>query len=474
MPSFKEVAKIRLPTPHEKQKVFTDWETLHPNAQVLVAPAGVKVGKTFGCSLWLLTQTLINHGFYNVWIAPTLYKTRIGYRYMKAMMPDIPSVRFRDGEQEILFSNDSFIKCLHGRDAEITVEGEAIDSFVIDEAGKLQAQLWHSLFTTITQTMGKGIITGTPRGRSWYYDLFKKAQAGDPMLCWALLQTIDSPFIKLEMIERARRILPPHLFLQYYLSQFVSDSTVYGDLSRIWQDEIIVENPSFWISSDIAARQLPVCIGLDLAKRRDFTVMTAVNAMGQTVGYVRFKGKPFIDQAKALARFSKYFIGSDNEIRYDRTGIGDVVGELIVREMENVPGDWRITPVVFTNASKSEMVSLLNHAIESDGWKCPRIPRVEHEMTSLEVTSSKSGLHSYSAPGGDHDDVHWSFALAISGIMADVKIGNQLDMIEAAMSGKLLDIDEREESDEDMEDNDDIFPKIDVDSDDELVDLEVI
>ena len=87
-PVARPTAVLRLPTPHKEQEIFVTWEDQFPQAQVAVFPAATKVGKTFGSSIWLLQTALINQGFYCVWIAPTLYKCRIAYRYMKAMLPE--------------------------------------------------------------------------------------------------------------------------------------------------------------------------------------------------------------------------------------------------------------------------------------------------------------------------------------------------------------------------------------------------
>lgn len=453
---------IRLPEPHPAQEIFVDWEERFPEAQVLVAPAGTKVGKTFGACLWLLLQALVNPSYYCVWIAPTLFKCRIAYRYMKAMLPDCEWIQCKDGVLEIWFGNGSFIKFLHGRDAEVTVEGEAIDAFVIDEGGKQKAQLWYSLLTTITQTEGKGIVTGTPRGWGWYRDLYLKATAGDPMLAHATLKTTDSPFVSPAAVERAKRILPAALFEQYYLAVFVSQSGVYGDLSRIWDETLVVDRPNFWVHPDEAVRATAVCVGVDLAKRRDFTSFAAVTGDGTTVGYARIHGKPYKTQVAMLERFLRYFPGEENELRYDRTGVGDAVGEEISAMVDRLNGGWGVTPVVFTNQSKQEMVTRTTFAVEEGWWRCPKIPRVEHEFAALEVAASKSGLHTYGAPDGDHDDVHWAFAMAISGAHAGTVSLSQLDMIEAALSGKLLtnDDDEAPADDGAVDDDfpDDFFP----------------
>jgi hypothetical protein len=439
-------AIIRLPEPHDSQRLITDWDMDHPEARVGIFPCGTKVGKSFGGSLWQVRQNLANAGQYGLWSAPSLYKARIGYRYQKAMLPDIPEIDCKDGRMEIWYGNASFTKFMHGRDAEVAVEGDAIDNFVIDEAGKQKAQLWYSLLTTITQTQGIGIITGTPRGTGhWYHDVFNKARLGDPFFCWGQLRTIDSPYVMPEAVEQARRLLPRALFEQYYLAMFTSQSSVYGDLSEIWDRSLEVKRPSFWMHPDESARNRSVCVGVDLAKRRDFTVFFAVNDIGQTVGYCRFRHRGYQEQIELLGRFSQYFKGEDNHLRYDRTGVGDAVGEIISRVFDRVAGDWRVTPVVFTNAGKQEMVARMQHAVETGWFSCPYIPRVEHEFVNLEVTVTKSGLHAYAAPDGDTDDVHWAAALGVTGAHVGLAGAETLDMIEAALSGKLLTSDEDED-----------------------------
>lgn len=489
-PAARPTAVIRLPPPHKEQEIFTTWEEVFPHAQVAVFPCGTKTGKTFGSSLWLLTTALINPGFYCVWIAPTLYKCRIAYRYMKAMLPESEHFICADGALEIRLSNGSLIKFLHGQNAEVTVEGEAIDAFVIDESGKQKAQLWYSLLTTITQTEGKGIVTGTPRGRNWYYELWQKVLSGDPFFCGKSLRTVDSPYIKAARVAAAQRILPPALFQQYYLAMFVSASAVYGDLDNVWDEQLTetVHNKSFWIHPDEAERKKSVVVGFDIAKRLDWSAIIAVNAEGKTVGYMRFKGKPYKEQARILGRFCRLFGGPDNVLRFDRTGVGDAVAEEIAEVMDRVATkrirddgdeetDWIVQEVFFSNASKQEMVGSVAWAIENAWWRAPRIPRLEREFVDLEVSVTKTGMASYAAPEGDHDDVHWAAALAISGAYEGVRADGHLDMIEAALSGKLLtsDDDETEDESDGLEDLDDLFPEEEEDAEgDEALPEEVM
>jgi hypothetical protein len=405
-------ARIILPEPHKGQEKLVYWNDTS-DAQCLVAPCGTKFGKSFGCALWLAKEVLSTPNLFAIWIAPTYLKTKIGYRYLKAMMNIEGVAEFTDGRLEIRLANGSFIKFLHGKDAEVTIEGEGCDRYVVDETSKLDRQVWFSLFTTTTQTGGKGIVTGTPRGFNWYYDCYQKAIQGDPFFTHMSFRTQDNPYNDPEAIERARRLLPKMQFEQYYLAKFVSSSTIFGSLEDVWDRSLEVKeaNPKFWIHPDPETRGKEVYHGIDLAKKRDFTVIFSTNYVGQVVGYCRFRNVPYPQQAKRIENYmKKYFAHTDdNFIRFDCTGIGEAVGDLIY----DLDIDASITPVTFTNAGKSDMVTRLTLAIEQKWLKAPRIITWEHEMATYEVSVTKTGLHSYNAPAGEHDDTVCAAMLSV-------------------------------------------------------------
>jgi hypothetical protein len=403
---------IRLPTLYPEQEIFGTWSDTNPHAQCFIAPSGTKVGKSFGSAVWLTKEALVNPGLYCVWVGPTYLKAKIGYRYIKAMLPEHPSIECLDGKLEIRLGNRSFIKFLHGKDAETTVEGEAVDRFVVDESGKQSKQLWYSLFTTITQTQGLGIVTGTPRGFTWYYDIFRQAKAGDPFFVWKHLKTEQSPYVNPKAIIQAKRLLPKALFDQYYNAMFVSMSTVFGDISSMF-DESLKVNPvcKFWVHPDANARALDTVTGWDMAKHRDYSVFYTVNTLGKLVGYARFRKVAYEVQVDRLKHYLHTYFTGDRILRYDATGVGSAVGEMISEK----DIDASTTAVIFSQKSKQEMVSRTSIAIENGWHKAPRIEQIEHEFGSYELTVTKSGLFSYSAPDGEHDDVVSAAMLAISG-----------------------------------------------------------
>lgn len=445
----KNVITVRLPEPHAAQSIFYYWSEWHPEAQCLIAPCGTKLGKSFGAAAWLAIEALTIPRLFCVWIAPTYRKAKIGFRYIRAMLPDCEFIKTVEGKLEIRLANGSVIHFMHGHDAEVTVEGEAIDRFVIDEASKTVPQVWHSLITTITQTNGKGIITGTPRGRNWYKTEFDKAGEG-ACYTWdgkalnlassgqskfwvrVTLPTAASPYVAEQNIKAAESLLPRHLFLQYYLAQFTSESTVFGDMASMYdltleragrlltwgQAEprlIDTSGVKFWLHPDANTRTGTITHGVDLAKKQDWTVFYSVNQRGKLVGFARFRRVPYGTVAKRLRDYVvRYYSECENIVRYDATGVGESVGEHISEAFNDTSVDITINPVTFTNKLKASMVTRTMMAIQ-EGWhKAPRIDVIDNEFTGYEVTVTKHGNCSYAAADGQNDDVVSAAMLAIA------------------------------------------------------------
>jgi len=372
-----------------------------------------------------------------VWVAPTYRKAKIGYRYMKAMMPDMPGyIDCINGKLEIRIGNGTTVVFLHGKDAEVTIEGEGVDDFVIDEAGKIDKQVWYSLLTTITQTQGKGIVTGTPRGVTWYKDVFKRAKSGDSFFCWAQVKTEDSPFITTAAVARAKRLLPKFLYEQYFNASFISEGSTFGDLSMMWDENLkVIEPCKFWLHPDVEERNLDVFHGIDIGKKEDFTVFYSINQNGNLVGFARFRHVPYpmiITRIKVY--LEKHFHG-DNIIRFDATGVGEAFGDHLV-EAEL---DASITPVTFTNKSKSEMVTKTIMAIQAGWHRSPRIKCIEDEFVNYELEVTASGLYRYSAPDGEHDDIVSAALLSISAAYSSSQSEKAEKILEEVLSGRGFD-----------------------------------
>ena len=96
--------------------------------------------------------------------------------------------------------------------------------------------------------------------------------------------------------------------------------------------------------------------------------------------------------------------------RHDRTGVGDVIDELI----EPLP--FNIEPVIFSNTSKTNMVESYMVALESSEMKLPNWNYLLKEHDNFGVKRTPTGLPKYEGLNNFHDDIICAMILAYSAI----------------------------------------------------------
>ena len=101
--------------------------------------------------------------------------------------------------------------------------GESLDWLLVDEAGRVADAAWESaLSQRLVERNGRALIVGTPRlENSWFHELHKAGQCGDPDVASWSGRTIDNPAIDPLLVERERSRLSAAEFASEFLGQFV-------------------------------------------------------------------------------------------------------------------------------------------------------------------------------------------------------------------------------------------------------------
>lgn len=277
------------------------------------------------------------------------------------------------------------------------------------------------------------------------------------------MKTEDSPFVTKEAIARAKKLLPPHLFAQYYLAEFISHSSTFGNLDLMWDESYIVKpnHEKFWLACE-DSRKDDIVHGVDIAKKQDYTVFYSINTKGQLVGFCRFQHVPYPQQVIRLKTYlTNYFGSAENTVKFDATGVGVSFEDML----EEAQLEASLFPVSFTSKSKSEMITKAVLAIQSGWHKTPRLKCIAHEFAVYELNVTSTGLHKYGAPDGEHDDVVSAAILAISSAYVNSSNTENEKLLEAALKGESLD-DIIGAYSQVLEDENDVFVKDDDDYDD--------
>lgn len=293
-----------------------------------------------------------------------------------------------------------------------TLRGFAVNFVIIDEAARILEASFVSVLTTLTQTRGRAIVISTPKGRGWFYDAYQKGEKffsdgsskyssedEDPWKEWMSIrmQTWANPHVPLDSIREMKKNLPSDIFHQEVGAEFLQESAgVFRGIGKCMVGDMQPPLPG-----------VSYVMGVDLAKKRDYTVITVMNRRTlQVVHWERF------NQIQWEVQYSRIFQTCKRYNRalvcLDSTGIGDPVLETLRGGGIHVEGY-----TIGGSKAKQQLIEKLRLNIENARIIIPKsLAVLRRELENYEYDISEKGITSYSAPRGQNDDAVISLALA--------------------------------------------------------------
>jgi hypothetical protein len=408
---------VNAPEPHSKKQALIMSAFQIPTIRKIYVACGTKYGKSLSAATCLSHAAMNRPGTKWRWMAPIYEQAKVGMSYFRKMLPPSPHSEFKDVAMRVeLPYLDTEIQFWHCKNP-ISLEGAGINGNIFDEAAKCPYDAVAAAQTTVTFTGGPQGYFSTPFGKNWFYRecmearehmLWAKKKGVLPERIFLTARTIDNPFVDPIIIAEAKRSLPDRLFRQYYMAEFMDDGSVFiGFRECIQGPEILADGAvQHWITPN--AKELGVFLGIDWAKKEDYTVITAlsmVDGKPQMVGFMRFHGIGYVEALKELYKFIKKFKNVIN-IKHDRTGVGEAIDDMMAQL--SVPFDG----VIFTSASKAAMVNQLMMAFETRAIVLCNWADLIMELETYTVITNELGNARYSAPSGMHDDIVSSLMLA--------------------------------------------------------------
>jgi hypothetical protein len=366
-------------------------DAIFHDARYGLIEASTKTGKTVGCIVWICEQAMQGKDGQNFWwVAPIYAQAKIAYRRLKRALPK-GLYKPNETELTLTLANGAII-WFKGADKPDSLYGEDVYAAVIDEASRAKEDSWHAVRSTLTATNGPVRIIGNVKGRkNWFYQLSRKAEAGEPNMYYAKLlayDAVEAGILKAEEVEDAKRVLPDAVFRELYLAKASDDE---GNPFGIKAIQACIKP-----LSTLAPRNW----GWDLAKSVDWTVGIGLDTNGQTCQFERFQ-KSWPETKRTI----KYKTGSTAAL-IDSTGVGDPVVEDL-----QTNGGINFEGFKFTAPAKQQLMEGLAVAIQQGLVSYPPGVIVS-ELEQFEYEYTRTGVR-YSAPEGFHDDCVCALALAV-------------------------------------------------------------
>lgn len=381
---------ITLFTPYEKQKEFiSKFASTDDLFGVVSAPRGS--GKTLlGINLmlyWLLSSDNRKGG----WISPVYGQAKSVMDSILATSKDTIETSNRM-EGTISFINGSTLKFLSS-DSPDNIRGFRFTHLILDEAAfHKENSINMAILPTLNPLGKKCLMISTPRGKNHFFNWFMK----EDVVSMSFPLT-ECPYVSQTLIEEARRSLPPDIFRQEFLAEFVDSS---NDVF-IGVDKVSTVN---LFSNKIKHE---VYAGIDTGLTDDMSVLTLMDATGRVRWIEAINNLPLQDIANKFMNVMKSFNIVGGYI--ETNGIGRAMYDAIN------PTYRKIKKFNTTQDNKTNMVRKLISDIEDLTVELPTrelCPQLHKEFGQYTYKMSANGKLSFTHMNGAHDDYVDSLLLA--------------------------------------------------------------
>ncbi len=165
--------------PHDGQ-----WEIHNSGASRRVVACGVRWGKTLCAAAEGLAAAMEPKERSFGWVvAPTYDLCDKVFREIIALVGKHLRHRIvtvKENDKRIVLRNMAGgLSEIRGKSADnpVSLLGEGLDWVIVDEAARLKPMIWQShLSQRLIDKKGWALLISTPKGKGWFYDLFRRGQ----------------------------------------------------------------------------------------------------------------------------------------------------------------------------------------------------------------------------------------------------------------------------------------------------------
>lgn len=389
----------------------------HP-ARVKVLAMGRRWGKSILCTTLGLGYAA--RGAKVAWVVPTYKNGRPLWRQATMRLARLgDAVSINKTERIVEFAPSRGRLSVYSADNPDAVRGEAFDLVVLDEAAFVGEDIWVDVvMPTLADRKGRAYLISTPKGRNWFHrEWMLGKQDGEYQASWhAPTSANPSPAIQ-EAYLRARQKVPARKFSQEWDAEFISfEGQVFASVRQL----------AHAILQDSGTPGRQYVAGLDWGKLQDRTVLTILDTGTNHV--VHTEVMEGIEYQKQLARIQgvcSRFPGL-RAIVAETNAMGEPLFESAARR--GLP----VQRFQTTNATKAQIIDDLVLAFEQRAIAIPNDDALFDELENFAGKKLPSGVMSYGAQDGFHDDRVMSLALAWSATQVTVPAGEQGDEVQAS------------------------------------------
>jgi phage FluMu gp28-like protein len=308
-----------------------------------------------------------------------------------------------------------------------TVRGFTGDVFLDEFAmHRDDREIWAAMLPTVLREEGELDVASTPKGmKNVFYEL-----GHNDLFARSTVTIHDAVRAGLRVDVAALRAAmgDAPLFRQEFECEFLDETTAFLTYEQIAR----CEDASLARQLDLAAlrtARAELAIGVDIGRRRDLTVIWAVErcstgilpvsdhgqdaratgSMLVTRGLIELADAPFRQQEAALREVLS--LRSVRRCCIDATGLGMQLAESAVAEF----GEHRVEPVTFTPLVKTDLAGRLRTWVEESRIRIPADADIRNDWHAVQRAIGAGGAVRFEADRRvmGHADRFWAAALAV-------------------------------------------------------------
>jgi len=400
----------------------------HPGQSSVASEAGrfnvLVCGRRWGKTTWGLDRLArpALAGKPVAWFAPTIRNFEESWRGANAILADVIS---RKDE------SDHRLDLVTGGSVEFwnlsnpgPIRGRKYALAVIDEAAAVSdlESAWNKVIRpTLVDYRGQAWFLSTPAGRGFFWKLWLRGQS-DEHSEWRSWQRPSgtNPHLDPVEIEAARQELPDLSFRQEFMAEFVDDA---GGVFR--GSEVCVDRGR--TDAEPPRPGVTYVVGVDLARLRDFTVITVLDEFARQVYHERLNHVSWERQIELVIQVARRY--NEARVYVDSTGVGDPITERLRRA--GLP----VRAYHMTLQSKQLIIDGLALRIEGGNLRLMDVAAQTRELQAYQYEITPSRNYRTNAPEGEHDDCVIALALACHGLPRSarrVEEGPEIEIEEAS------------------------------------------
>lgn len=374
-----------------------------------VCSLGRRFGKTELAKL-LLCETAYVEGGRAAYCAPTNKALNEFWEELKAALFSVISHK-SEANKRLYLNTGGVIECWSLEHPD-RPRGRRYHRLVIDEAAQVKrfGYAWQQVLrATLIDYQGDAWFLSTPRGRNYFWQLFRKGNPANPARdedwqSWQL-SSHGNPFIPPGELDAIIKDLHERAVQEEIFAQFLEEGgTVFRRVREAacaeWQDEAIKGHEYI--------------MGVDFARTEDWTVLTVIDTTDMALVHIdRFHQIDYRVQRGRIVGLYSRFKPTKMIMEANAMGLPNIE-EL---QYEGYPAEAFFT----TPQSKRVLIDTLIYAFEVGELLIPPDEGLIEELLAFEAERLPTGLIRYAAPENQHDDQVISLALAWAGVVAYAK-----------------------------------------------------